>query len=243
LITAKGGASGGSVSTLLELLDAARRDGNVRRLLADPYALAPVRGEGPVLDGSDQLGVRWDEQLGAWTGPFVMAPINTRIVRRSNALLDYAYGPSFRYSEAMSFGKGLKGFLAASAFSTGLAFFIGAATVGPARRVLERTVLPAAGEGPSKEKREKGFYAVRLLAETEPSEGPPVLLTARVEGKRDPGYGETAMMLSESALCLALDRLASRGGVLTPASSMGMRLVERLREAGMVFGVETGHAS
>jgi short subunit dehydrogenase-like uncharacterized protein len=227
---------------MLDLLDTARRDGNVRRLLGDPYALAPVRGEGPAVDGPDQLGVRWDELLGAWTGPFVMAAINTRIVRRSNALVDYAYGPSFRYSEAMSFGKGPKGFLAASGFSAGLALFIAAATVAPARRALERTVLPAPGEGPSKEKREQGFYAVRLLAETEPSGSPPVLLTARVEGKRDPGYGETAMMLSESALCLAGDRLASGGGVLTPASSMGMRLVERLRAAGMVFDVTTGDA-
>jgi short subunit dehydrogenase-like uncharacterized protein len=158
-------------------------------------------------------------------------------VRRSNALMGHAYGPSFRYSEAMSFGNGSKGFLAASAVSAALVAFVGAASLGPTRRLLERTVLPAPGEGPSREERDAGFFVVRFVAETEANGGAPARISGRVEGKSDPGYGETAKMLSESLMCLALDgdSLAPGGGVLTPASSMGMRLVERLRQAGMIF--------
>ena len=234
----KGSASGGTIASVLDLLDAAKADRGIRTLLANPYALDPDPARrGP--DGPDQLGVRFDRELGMWTGPFVMATVNTRVVRRSNALLGNAYGPSFRYSESMSFGKGPKGFLTASAVSAGLLAFVGAASLAPTRKLLQRTVLPAPGEGPSKAARDAGYFVIRFIAETEADGGAPVRLTGRVEGKSDPGYGETAKMLSESALCLAQDgeRIAPGGGVLTPASSMGMRLVERLRAAGMIFEV------
>ncbi len=234
-----GGVSGGTVASMLELLELAKKDPQMRRVLGNPYGLDPVPARG--LDGPDQIGVRFDAEMGMWTGPFVMAAVNTRVVRRSNALLGHAYGPSFRYSEVMTFGKGPKGFFAASAVSAGLAAFIGAASLAPTRRLLERTLLPAPGEGPSKEKRDHGFFVVRFLAETEADNGPPLRISARVEGKSDPGYGETAKMLSQAAMCLALDgdRIAPGGGVLTPASSMGMTLVERLRAADMVFDVAT----
>jgi short subunit dehydrogenase-like uncharacterized protein len=233
----KGGFSGGTVASMMELLDAAKHDPKVRRLLGNPYALDPEPGRSRGPDGPDQLGVRFDSDLGMWTGPFLMAPVNTRVVRRSNALLGNAYGPSFRYSEAMSLGKGPKGFLAASAVGAGLVAFLGAAWLAPTRWLLERTVLPAPGEGPSKEARDAGYFVVRFVAETEADGGAPVRISGRVEGKSDPGYGETAKMLSESAMCLARDgdRIAPGGGVLTPASCMGMRLVDRLRAAGMVF--------
>jgi len=235
----KGGVSGGSVASMLGLFETAKTDRGIRRVMANPYALdpAPRAERGP--DGPDQLGVRWDQDLGMWTGPFVMAGVNTRVVRRSNALLDHAYGPSFRYSEAMSFGKGPKGLARATAVAAGLVAFVGAAQVTPIRRALQRHVLPAPGEGPSKEVRDAGYFVIRLLGETDGEGGAPVRLTGRVEGKSDPGYGETAKMLSESAMCLALDgdRLPSRAGVLTPATAMGTRLIDRLRDAGMVFDV------
>ena len=98
---------------MMALIEAARRDPKVRLVRRDPYALDPDPGRGPRPDGPDQLGVRFDPELKMWTGPFVMAAVNTRVVRRSNALLGHAYGPSFRYSEAMSFGKGPKGFITA----------------------------------------------------------------------------------------------------------------------------------
>jgi short subunit dehydrogenase-like uncharacterized protein len=116
----------------------------------------------------------------------------------------------------------------------GLGAFIGLAAIGPARKALSRA-LPAPGEGPSREARERGFFVVRLVGIGESSGAPRLLATVR--GASDPGYGETAKMISESAVCLAKDELPSGGGVLTPASAMGMTLVERLRRAGMGFEV------
>jgi short subunit dehydrogenase-like uncharacterized protein len=230
-----GGFSGGTVATMLELLAAAKKDKAMRSLLGNPYALDPRDGGRRGPDGGDARGVRWDDDLHMWTGPFLMASTNTRVVRRSNALLDHAYGASFRYSEAMSFGRGPKGFAMATAVTAGLGAFVVAASVTPTRKLLERTLLPAPGEGPSKEARDNGFFVVRHIGETTGGHR----VTARIEGKSDPGYGETAKMLGESALCLALDEetLPARAGVLTPATAMGMRLVERLRTAGMVFDV------
>ncbi|HEY8088661.1 MAG TPA: saccharopine dehydrogenase NADP-binding domain-containing protein [Polyangiaceae bacterium] len=229
----KGGMSGGTAASMMEVVEESARDRSVRRLLADPYALDPARhGRGP--DGPDQRGVRWDRDLRRWTGPFVMAAINTRVVRRSNALLGYAWGEDFRYSEAMSFGAGAKGFLVAAAVSAGVAAAMGAVAVRPVRRALARRVLPASGEGPSRETRERGYFVSRLVGTLEGAKGKVV---GEVRGQNDPGYGETSKMLSEAAVCLALDggRTRSEGGVLTPASCMGMALVERLRAAGMTF--------
>jgi short subunit dehydrogenase-like uncharacterized protein len=229
-----GGVSGGTIASILGIAEAMRTDPKIRRLAFDPYALDPQPGhDGP--DGPDSFKVRFDEDLEMWTGPFVMAAINTRIVRRSNALSDHAYGPSFRYTEAMSFGRGPKGMARATAMTAGIGAFMGAVSIPAARALLEKTLLPAPGEGPSKEARDKGFFVIRFIAQTD--EPAPRRITARVEGKSDPGYGETAKMLGESAMCLARDGavLPKRGGVLTPATAMGMRLVERLRTAGMVF--------
>jgi short subunit dehydrogenase-like uncharacterized protein len=237
----RGGVSGGTIASMLTLLEEAKRDRAVRRIVGDPYALvpdAPTRGP----DGSDQRGVRHDAQLGMWTGPFVMAAINTRIVRRSNALLDYAYGEGFRYAEAMSTGKGAAGLFRATAMTAGLGAALGALQIAPLRSLLAKHVLPAPGEGPSAEAREKGFFVVRLVGEGRAGDGAKVLLRGRVEGKGDPGYAATARMLGESALCLALDgaKLDAPGGIRTPASTMGTALLARLRDAGMVFRVEEG---
>jgi short subunit dehydrogenase-like uncharacterized protein len=232
---AKGGMSGGTAASMVALMDEASRDPAVRRLLNDPYALDPDRGE-PGPDGHDQRGVRWDRDLAQWTGPFLMAAINTRVVRRSNALLGYAWGRDFRYREAMSFGSGAKGWLTAAGVSAGTTLGVAAVAVGPVRRLVAKR-LPAPGEGPSKAVRDAGFFVSRLVGTLAGDGGK---LRGTVRGTSDPGYGETAKMLSESAVCLAKDgdAIPRRGGVLTPASCMGMRLVERLRDAGMTFDVE-----
>ena len=231
----KGSMSGGTIASMLNIVDEAGRDGNVRRVLLDPYALNP-EGERSGPDGRDQFSVRFDDELGMWTGPFLMAGINTRVVRRSHALMGFPWGRSFRYSEAMSFGRGPRGFAAASAVTAGLGGFMAATGVGPLRKLLEKR-LPSPGEGPDREAREAGHFTVRLLGRARTPEGREVKLRAKVQGFHDPGYGETARMLGESALCLAIDgaELDVEGGILTPATAMGMRLVERLREVGMVF--------
>jgi short subunit dehydrogenase-like uncharacterized protein len=232
---AKGGMSGGTAASMVALMDEASRDPRVRELLNDPYSLDPDRGE-PGPDGHDQRGVRWDADLAQWTGPFLMAAINTRVVRRTNALLGYAWGRDFRYREAMSFGAGPKGWLTAAGVSAGTTLGIAAVAVGPVRRFVGKRVLPASGEGPSKAVRDSGFFVSRLVGTLPDGKGK---LRGTVRGTSDPGYGETAKMLSESAVCLARDgdAIPKRGGVLTPGACMGMRLVERLRDAGMTFDV------
>jgi short subunit dehydrogenase-like uncharacterized protein len=234
--TMRGGPSGGTIASLQGELDAARSDREMARLLADPYALSPDRGAEPRLgDERDLRGVRHDADLGRWVGPFVMSSINTRVVRRSNALQGWPYGPRFRYSEVMGFGSGPLAAVQAGMFAGVVGALIGGLSVPAVRAALDR-VLPAPGEGPSERKREHGSFRIEIHART--SSGARYL--CRVAAQGDPGYKATSVMFGESALCLALDaeRLPQRAGVLTPATAMGDALVRRLRSAGQTFEVE-----
>ena len=232
----KGGASGGTIASALNIIDEVKRDRSVLRVLNDPYSLYPT-GEAAGPDGRDQRGVGHDGDLGMWTGPFVMAAVNAKIVRRSNALLDFAYGREFRYDESISTGAGVKGLLTAAAVTVAMGAMLPLMVFGPTRKLLERK-LPKTGEGPSKEAREQGFFVARLIGDGVDDSGQPLQLRGRVEGVNDPGYGETAKMLGESAMVLAFDRLGAPGGLRTPASTMGEALLVRLRAAGMTFRVE-----
>jgi short subunit dehydrogenase-like uncharacterized protein len=229
----KGGMSGGTAASVKQMMEEVERDPGVRKILGHPYALNPA-GERKGPDGSDARGVGRCAD-GRWTAPFVMAAINTRIVRRSNALLDYPYGRDFRYAELVRFPKGAKGAAMAMGMTGGLGVFTVAMAMRPTRQLLSNTVLPEPGQGPSRREREAGYFRITLQGEGTDADGRPFTLHARVEGDQDPGYGESAKMLGESALCLALDgeALTSPGGILTPATAMGMTLVERLRAAGM----------
>ncbi|MDB4937172.1 MAG: hypothetical protein JWP87_4144 [Labilithrix sp.] len=235
-----GTASGGTAATMLAIVEEATRDPEVRRLLGNPHALDPEVPRGRTRDPfeADPKGVAFDEDIHGWTAPFVMSTINTRIVRRSNALLHY--GSDFRYREAMSLPKGPKGLAAACVVTAGMGAFAIGAALPPTRALLARFVLPKPGEGPSREARERGHFTLRFVGEGKTESGATFRATATVKGTSDPGYGETAKMLGQSALCLAQDgeRLEPRFGVLTPASAMGMTLVERLRREGMTFAVE-----
>lgn len=227
---ARGGVSGGTLASGIEAAEQQAKDPSLRRILADPYALSRPLGIERDKRAYDKLGPHLDPDTGRWQGPFVMAFVNTRIVHRSNALLGFAYGRDFRYDEGVDTGPGLLGLARAA--------FVSAATLGgiaalgvPPLRALASRFLPAPGEGPSREERENGFFKVEVRATS--MDGEKVM--TRVSANCDPGYGATAIMLSESALCLALDELPARAGVLTPASAMGMKLVERLRAAGMTL--------
>lgn len=226
LVTAQGGFSGGTVSSLLNVIKNVSRP-EVRSVLGNPYALNP-EGERSGPDRQDSMGVRYDKTVGAWTGPFLMAPINTRVVRRSNALMSYAYGKDFTYREVSRTGRGPKGLAMAAGMSAGLVSFMAGVSVKPIRKLLEDHVLPAPGEGPTQEQIERGSFVAELVGKRGAEE-----VRVTVRGRRDPGYGATAGMLAESALCLSLDKdkLTSAGGILTPASAMGDALVERLPNA------------
>lgn len=231
LESARGGISGGTIASLLDVLAEAAGDPSLRRMLADPYALSPDRPNDLGLDPNEGFGIAWNDELGCYVGPFLMAPINTRVVRRSNALSNFRYGRHFRYSESMRIPGGRAGLPLAVAFSAGYASMAAALVVPVSRRFIVR-YLPSPGEGPSKATRDTGNFAVRIVGRTESGRR----VEARVQGTNDPGYGETAKMLGETALALSHESFAStEGGVLTPAAALGMALVERLRGAGMTF--------
>jgi len=233
----RGAFSGGTVASLLNVLDECRQDPRVRRIVEDPYALNPAgMRDGP--DGPDCQAVLWDRDLQAWTAPFVMASINTRVVRRTNALLNYPYGRDFRYDEAVLTKGGPMGWVSAQSISTGLKLFLAAATARPTRAILKKCVLPSPGQGPTAAQREQGFFKIQLVGKTDAAASD--FWSTFVFGERDPGYGTTAKMLAESAVCLAqdADQLAVAGGFWTPASCFGTTLVPRLEaRAGMRFTV------
>jgi short subunit dehydrogenase-like uncharacterized protein len=217
------------------MLDEAKADSAARRLLGDPYGLSPDRSAEP--DLGDESDVRLpveDKEVGEWLGPFVMAAINTRDVRRSNALQEWNYGRRFRYRETTAMGPGIAGRAKGFAVSGGLGAALGAMTLGPTRALLDK-FLPKPGEGPSAEARAKGFFKIETHARTPTGER----YVARISAQGDPGYAATAVMFGEAALCLARDRdrLPDRAGVLTPATAMDGALVDRLRAAGHTYEV------
>jgi short subunit dehydrogenase-like uncharacterized protein len=235
----RGGASGGTVASVMQAMEEVAVDRSVRRVLVNPHALDPDPRQPRNPAERDLATVRYSQELGQWTGPFVMASVNTRVVRRSHALLGYPWGRDFLYTEVASYGTGVKGLTRATSMTAGLGGFFVALQVKPLRKLLESKVLPAPGQGPTVEERERGFFVAQLLGEgTSPRTGREVKLKGKVAAKGDPGYAATARMLSEAALSLAFDANPTQGGVLTPASCMGMRLVERLRKAGMTFEVQ-----
>jgi short subunit dehydrogenase-like uncharacterized protein len=233
----RGGMSGGTVASIMNVVKEAAADPSLRKELADPYSLCPP-GDATRVRQPDVQSAQFDADFNAWVAPFVMAGINTRIVHRSNALAG-SYGADFMYDEAVLTGSGFKGRLAALAAATGTGGFMLAATVAPVRAVLERWVLPKPGEGPSPDAQRTGFFDLRFFGKT--ADGRQI--RAKVTGDRDPGYGSTGKMLGQAAACLALDidKSAVSGGFWTPATIFGDRLVERLiAHAGLSFEIVSG---
>ena len=227
----KGGASGGTFASMLNAIDQAKADKRIARILADPYALNP-EGERNGPDGREQRGARYDELADLWTAPFVMASVNTRVVRRSNALQGYPYGRDFRYRESTITGTGFKGRLRATLMSWGLGLFILGAAMPLTRKLIIRRIIPSPGEGPSRTQRESGFFNLIMFGRLTNGE----VMKLRITGDRDPGYGSTSKMMAESAVCLATGEVAADGGCWTPASAMGEALLARLTSnAGLTF--------
>jgi short subunit dehydrogenase-like uncharacterized protein len=231
----RGGASGGTIDSMRHQLDVVRKDRALRRIAASPYSLSPSRADEPDLGRQEDLvtirGAEVHPSLRGTLAPFFMAPYNTRVVRRSNALRGFAYGRRFRYREAQSVGASALSPVFALATKAGIGALAVGLSFGPTRFVLDR-ILPKPGTGPDERARREGHFTMDLFTTT--STG--ARYTARVRAKGDPGYAATSVMLGESALALALDRAelpASGGGVLTPATGIGEALVRRLRAAGV----------
>lgn len=227
----KGTFSGGTVASMLATMEAIGRDRSLVRTLGDPFALVPgFKGARQPNDNT----AAFDDLANAWTAPFVMAPINTKNVHRSHALLGHPWGKDFVYSERMLTGDGKAGDKRAKSMARNAKLQTMLLAFSPTRALLRRFALPKPGEGPNATQREKGRYELLFFGATADGR----TLTTRVTGDRDPGYGSTSKMISEAALCLLqdVDRATTPGGVWTPAAAMGMRLVERLRaRAGLTF--------
>ena len=232
--TAKGGISGGTLESMRGQLDAMRSSTALRSLAADPYALSPDHTREPTTQQPPDAGPvrRFDD--GTWTAPFIMAAVNTRIVRRSNALQGWAYGRSLQYGEVMGVARGPAGSVIARGMALGLRAFTGAMAFPPTRRVLDRC-LPAPGAGPSTSTQRAGWFHSQVTARTEDGHR----YQAIAAGPGDPGYAATAVMAGETALALALDgdRLPTAKGSLTPATALGNVLIQRLRAAGHTYQV------
>ena len=232
----KAGMSAGTAASGIELMRVISEDAEARRLMNDPFTLTPDRGAEPEL--GEQPDLRWrrggeiaPELAGYWVAPFAMAIVNTRIVRRSNALLDYSYGRRLAYAEQMSMGNSIAAPVAAAVATAG-----NAASVAIGSRFLHRLpdklvdrITPKSGTGPSERARDNGRYAVETYTTT--TTGARYRTTMSQKG--DPGYKATSVLLGESALALAFDRdrLSDLRGVLTPAAAMGDALLARFPAA------------
>jgi short subunit dehydrogenase-like uncharacterized protein len=212
----QGGASGGTIASLTETLKAVARKPSLALLLKSSFALTPE------FNGPDQpsgLVPEFDDDSGRWAAPFVMAPINTKNVHRTNYLLKHRWGQNFVYDEMLLTSIGDAGKAMADALASGSPF--GGSTLQP-------------GEGPSKDERENGFYDILFTGEYPDGRK----IKASVKGKRDPGYGSTSRMIAETAIALT-QRTKSEGGIWTPGALLGQSLIDRLtREADLTFSIE-----
>ena len=225
----RGGISGGTYGSMNNLLKEAYADKSVFKVLNNPYGLNPNdKMEG--LDKKDLRKIIFDNELNSWIYPFIMAGINTKIVRRSNALSNFQYGKEFTYEEATIAGKGISGFWKAILALFPLAM-IGINPNSFLKKIVN-SFMPKPGEGPGIEKRKNGFYNLRFYITIDKKKK----AFAKVIGDSDPGYGSTSKMLAESALSLAFDNLPGNYGVITPSFAMGDKLLNRLKEnAGLSF--------
>lgn len=213
----KGTFSGGTMASFKATMAAAGKDPSLIQVLTNPFALSEGFAGPDQPPGNKPL---YEEDLGSWSAPFVMASINTKNIHRSNYLLDHQYGKGFVYDEMMLTGPGEKGEQMAK-------------MVAADKSMAESKLKP--GEGPSKEERENGYYDVMFVGQTAGGD----TVKAAVTGDRDPGYGSTSKMIAESAVCLLKDPSLAGGGIWTPAAALGTPLIERLQaHAGLTFALE-----
>lgn len=215
-----GGFSGGTAATLKASIGAAQADEDVLALAMNPYALVP-NFTGVEQPAGDQIV--YSEELKSWVTPFIMAPINTRNIHRSNALLGHAYGEDFTYDEMMLTGDGDQGEALAQQIASDTSL------LGPD--------APKPGEGPTKEELEAGSYDFMYIGRT--ANGGKMVVSVKADA--DPCYGSTSRMISEAAVCLLKDATDTAGGIWTSTPAMGDHLLDRLeKNAGLVFTLEEG---
>lgn len=238
-----GGVSGGTLATGIDLLDKGAEISGAQAA-SQPYGLDPPSSiGGPDVGDGGEVGAfpSYIQEEGFWAAPSVMASINAKVVRRSNALLGYSYGQRASYGEAVGAGSAFAAFAVVAGLAVG-----GALVAFPlTRRALLGTVLPLPGQGPSRDLLDSGFFKVRTIAYGEQSlagSASPPRVVAHVESGNggDPGYKCTARMACEAGLCCVFERgrCFLPGGVVTPAVGLGQALVDRLNASGMRLYVD-----
>ena len=226
----KGGASGGTLETIFSMGDLDLKDE-----LTDPFLLNPPDSYNAEMHAKsrDTFEIVKKPEISGWGGPFVMAAANTRVVRRSAALLSQRqepYGSNFTYQEfAFNASRG-------QAIRSALGLGAMALVVMTPLRKLVRPLLKQPGEGPTEAERDNGWFDCKFIVETESGEKS----VFAMHGKGDPGYKVTSKLVSESAMCLLenADELPGGngyGGVLTSASGLGEPLIARLSKVGIHF--------
>jgi short subunit dehydrogenase-like uncharacterized protein len=209
--------SGGTAASMGATMASLKEKPELFEVLINPFSLCEGY-KGPE-QAADSKPI-FDEKLDTWVAPFFMAPINTKNVHRSNALMNHSYGKDFCYNEMWVSGPGDEGKAVADAM----------ASVNP----MGGKDGPKPGEGPSRESRENGSYDVLFCADIDEQS-----VHVSVKGDMDPGYGSTSKMITESAICLVKECEELVGGIYTPASSMGEKLIKRLEmSAGLTFKIE-----
>jgi short subunit dehydrogenase-like uncharacterized protein len=226
----EGGASGGTLETMFSMGDLDLGDD-----LLDPYLLNPKDSytQEQKEQSSDRVGIAKKNEINAWSGPFIMATANTRVVRRTEALLSLrqeSYGSNFTYQEHALHKTWFSAFK--SIIVTGISVLV---LMSPLKRAV-KPFLPKPGEGPSEAVQENGWFDCKYIVETEDGEKSVFNMNA----KGDPGYKVTAKLISECALCLIEDADdlpggSEYGGVLTSASGLGQPLISRLTKVGVNF--------
>ena len=213
----QGTFSGGTAASLTATMKAAATNPRIIQVLRNAFGLTPGF-EGP--DQPSGMIPHYEKDLDKWAAPFVMAPINTKNVHRTNFLAGFPYGEDFRYDEMVLTSPGEAGRKMAEAATELMKNPFGAKP-------------PKPGEGPSKEERENGYYDVLFVADMPDGEH----LRYGVKGKYDPGYGSTSRMIAETAIgLLSCDK---PGGIGTPGYFLGEALVNRLQEhAEISFAIE-----
>tara|TARA_Y100000748_G_scaffold131514_1_gene110364 strand:- start:980 stop:2140 length:1161 start_codon:yes stop_codon:yes gene_type:complete len=209
--------SGGTAASMKATMASLSQNPELLNVLINPHALCEgFQG----IQQEDDTKPKYDEDLQTWVAPFFMAPINTKNIHRSNALMGHKYGESFMYNEMWISGPGDEGKAIADMIA--------------GTNPIAGDDAPKPGEGPSREKRENGNYDILFCADVDDE-----IIKASVTGDMDPGYGSTSKMITESAICLIKDVPDLEGGIYTPASSLGTKLIRRLEaNAGLKFKIE-----
>tara|TARA_B100001248_G_scaffold261824_1_gene254476 strand:- start:1823 stop:3079 length:1257 start_codon:yes stop_codon:yes gene_type:complete len=235
----KGSLSGGTIASVVNLMKYKELYPDKRHMFKSPFSLNPTEEINNHVDQPIPNSIRWDGRIKKWTAPFLMSGINTRIVRRTNAIANFSYGKNFKYNEMSSYDQGLSGFLKASMILCILGLLQLSIKSKTLLWILKNVALPKPGEGPSKNKMNNGFFKMRLIGYTKNNAG----ISVTVAGYSDPGYSATAKMLAEAAISILLneDKIPKSYGVLTPASGIGLTLIDRLKEKNISFKVDSEH--